>query len=81
MPTSMTQAPGLTIAAVTISAARRRRRGRRLRGQLVRSMVFEWQMVTVASFCKRSSASGLPTMLEPRSTPHDGRNVTPAWLD
>ena len=26
--------------------------------------VFEWQMVTVASFCKSSSASGLPTMLE-----------------
>ena len=26
--------------------------------------VFEWQMVTVASFCKSSSASGLPTMVE-----------------
>ena len=65
MPTSMTQAPGLTIAAVTSfgrpTAATRTSASR---VSFCSSMVFEWQMVTVASFCKRSRASGLPTMLE-----------------
>src|SRR5213075_2762550 len=54
MPTSMTQAPGLTIAAVTSFA--RPTAATRISAVLqipARSALFEWQMVTVASFCKR----------------------------
>src|SRR5207244_1295660 len=72
-PTSMTQAPGLTIRPVTSFARPTAATSMSaLRATFSRSRVFEWQMVTVASFCNRSSASGLPTMFE--------RPMTTAWL-
>ncbi len=64
MPTSMTMAPGLTIAAVTVcgrpTAATMMSA---LRVCAARSGVRLWQIVTVASACKSISAIGLPTVL------------------
>src|SRR5262249_18135128 len=80
MPTSMTQAPGLTISA-PMSFGRPTAAIRRsaLRHMPARSALFEWQMVTVASFCKSRWASGWPTMFErPTTTACRRATCTPA---
>src|SRR5919198_3738081 len=80
-PTSITQAPGLTIAPVT-SFARPTAATRMsaLRAMSCRSRLFEWHTVTVASRARSSSASGLPTIFErPMTTARAPANGTPAW--
>src|SRR5256885_1932287 len=72
MPTSMTTAPGFTMLAVTrlgLPAATTRTSAWPVIAP--KSGVLELQMVTVAPFCKSSSAIGLPTMLL--------RPTTTAW--
>ncbi len=69
MPTSITTAPSFTISALMSrglpTAATRMSAWRVI---AARSRVFEWQMVTVAPALRRSSAMGLPTMVERPTT-------------
>src|SRR4030065_368892 len=82
MPTSMTYAPGLIqspriisvrpIAAITISPDRT---------TPGRSLVFEWQIVTVAFSLTSRSAAGMPTMFErPTTTALAPSSLAPAFL-
>ena len=69
MPTSITVAPGFTMSAVTAAALPTAATSTsRLPAPLARSRVRLWQIVTVAWRGSRSSAIGLPTMLERPTT-------------